>query len=188
MSESEDGDNDRVDPDDFHSVNGHAIRGDGSPRDVDFSKVEIKDLGGSIQSIAADAKSSIQRAARESMTTGMPVGVRLTDVIATKNMLSSKNSIAQQGAIGRFGVNIDGELSVDKDGNITLIGRVTGISDKQDCVFDQNRNAIGAMLTEIGRIYQKVEGGKDYDIKFGGNQIIRVDISTQALPLDYFGD
>ena len=178
--EPKDGEPERIDPKNPDAVNGHAISGDGSPRVADFAEVELNDLGASLQKIAVDKNSPLHLAIEKSRITGKPVDIEMTEVKAAKNMLNSKTSLNQQGAIGRFSVSIKGKVSVDSSGVAHFDGTVTGEVDRQDYPLDVSRNPVATALTGIGRLRQAWNGGKDYDIQFSGSQSISVTFEVGA--------
>lgn len=162
----------QVRPDDYGAINNHARYGNGSPREVDFARVDLSDLGGSLQTLAGTAGTTLNARIQEARTSGKPVSIRMTDIIAGGG-IGGRTSTAQQGGIGRFSVTMDGTVRATQDGRWTMDARVTGEPDRQDYP-SSNRNPVGEALTAYGRFRQWMGGGQDYDIFFRGSQNINI--------------
>lgn len=162
-----------IEPDAFVQINGHAISGDGSPRESDFRRVDLRDLGSSLQNLASDPGSGLGTAIEEARQTGSPVDVNLTEVRAGGGF-DGRTTVSQKGGIGRFSVTVTGQVSIDSDGNWELNASVTGELDRQDYPADPNRTGLASDLTAWGAEQQQQNGGQDFDITFYGSQEINV--------------
>jgi uncharacterized protein RhaS with RHS repeats len=159
-----------VRPDDARAINGHAVRGDGSPRQSDFRAVDISDLGGSIQTMANDRGSQLHSAIARAARTGRAVEVNITDIGG--GGFGGATSQAQKGGIGRFSVDVAGQVRVNGRGGWVLTGTVTGRPDRQDYPNDARRGAIANGATNALGTMQGILGGQDYDLTFFGSQTI----------------
>ncbi len=167
-----------IDPQDPVAINDHAMTGNGSDRYADFSQVSLADLGGSIQKLAADPKSSLGLAISAASSTGEIQFVNITGLKAGGGTLGV-TPIGQQGGIGRFSVNIQASVIANSQG-WQLQGIVRGETDRQDYPAS-DRNPVGEGLTALGRGLQSLGGGQDYDIHFVGSQAIDV-VGPEAPP------
>jgi RHS repeat-associated protein len=158
-------------PNDVVGINGHAVAGDGTPREVDFTKVNLGDLGNSLQTLAGQQGSNLNTAINEAADSGETQEITITGVRAGGGQ--GGNTGAQIGGIGRFAVNISG-LIVSSGNTWTMAAQVTGIPDRQDYPHDERRGAIaGAVNDLLGTLQQKV-GGHDFNVTFFGSQSIRI--------------
>ncbi len=162
-----------IDPAAAGVINAHAIMGDGSPREADFRQVNLADLGGSLQTLAADPSSALGGAIDAARQTGAPVDVNMTEVNAGGGF-DGNTGTYQKGGIGRFSVTVTGQVSIDSDGNWNLDASVTGELDRQDYPADPNRTGLASELTAWAADQQQQHGGQDYDITFFGSQEINV--------------
>ena len=162
-----------VDPQSPSEVNGHAMAGNGTNRQADFAKVDLADLGASIQNLASDPNSSLAAAINSAATSGNPEAINVTGLKAGGSM-SGDTPLGQKGAIGRFSVALSGTITSDSSGNWTMNATVIGEPDKQDYPYDANRGGVGNALTGFGKGVQKVFGGQNYTINFVGSQSIIV--------------
>jgi RHS repeat-associated protein len=121
----------QIRPSDFRGINGHAITGDGTPRQVDFRTVDLSDLGGSIQNLAGEKGSSLANAIKQAAVSGRSVPITISG-LNSGGGIGGNTSIAQQGGIGRFAVDVSGQVRVNANGGWVLRGTVTGIVDRQD--------------------------------------------------------
>jgi RHS repeat-associated protein len=167
-----------IDPQDAFEINKHAMAGDGSDRFADFSQVSLADLGGSLQALAADPKSSLGLAIAAAASTGEVQFVNITQLIAGGGTLGG-TPIGQQGGIGRFSVSLQGSVTANSQG-WQLQAIVRGETDTQDYPAS-DRNLVGEALTSLGRGLQNLGGGGDFDIHFLGTQYIDV-IGPEAPP------
>jgi RHS repeat-associated protein len=160
-----------IDPQSPSAVNAHAMGGDGTARYADFSKVSIADLSGSLHKLAGQKGSQLANKIDEAVKTGEAQSVHLTGVNAGGG-IGGSTPIGQQGAIGRFAVDVNGTVIFNsKTGMATLTATVTGRPDVQDYPAS-NRNVVGEGLTAFGRSAQSLGGGANYTIYFRGDQQI----------------
>jgi RHS repeat-associated protein len=157
-------------PNDFDGINDHAQAGDGSPRQIDFRTVDLSDLGASIQTLSKEPDSSLRNAILTAASSGMAVPLSITGLNAGGGTFGD-TSVAQQGGIGRFQVNIAGQVSINDNGAWVFKGTVTGVDDLQD-YQPGDRNFIGEALTAYGRVKQKLLKGADFTTSFYGSQSI----------------
>ena len=162
-----------IDPVSPLEVNGHAMAGDGTDREADFSKVHLNDLGASIQKFAKNPKGSLNKAIDQAGESGKPVDISISGLRAGGGF-EGDTPISQKGAIGRFAVNVEGKVTTDKDGIWNLTATVRGKTDEQDYPKDSSRPPIASALTSFGAWVQKKLGGDNYDISFKGSQDIQV--------------
>lgn len=161
-----------VAPDSISGVNGHAIAGDGSPRGVDFTNVDLSDLGASVQTLATQ-DGQLRDAISRALASGKPQEVHLTGVRAGGGF-EGRTSPGQKAGIGRFSVQIDGTVRPNGDGQWFLEGRVRGEVDRQDYPTDSRRTGIGPAGNALGDNLQRAFGGRNYDIRFYGSQKILI--------------
>lgn len=161
-----------VAPNSVSGVNGHAIFGDGSPRAVDFTKVDLSDLGSSLQTLAGQ-EGQLHDAISTAMASGEPQGVHLTGVRAGGGF-EGQTSLGQKAGIGRFSVQIDGTVRPNGNGQWFLDGRVRGEVDRQDYPSDSRRTGIGPAGNTLGDNLQRAFGGQNYDAIFYGSQRILI--------------
>ena len=159
-------------PDDMWEINRHALFGDGSPRQVDFRKVDLSDLGPGIQKIAADSKSRLYAAIGEAIQTGKPVPLSMTGVNAGGGQ-GGKTGF-QVGGIGRFSVVTNGEVIPTGNRGWTYRAAVTGEPDDQDYPRDTRRGSIAGPVNDAFGKVQSWVGGEPYRITFFGDQKIEV--------------
>ena len=146
--------------------------GDGSPREVDFTKVNLADLPGSIRKFALQGGNRLSAAIDRAQATGKPQSVRLDGVRAGGGQGGATG--AQVGGIGRFSISLDGIVTSGKGGAWTLSAKVVGESDKQDYPRDDRRGNIAGPVNNAFRRIQEATGGSDYPITFFGAQNITV--------------
>lgn len=161
-----------VAPNSVIGVNGHAIFGDGTARAADFTKVDLSDLGGSLQKLATQP-GQLNNAIVNALASGDPQYVNLTKVIAGGGF-DGLTSLSQQAGIGRFSVQISGTVLPDMDGQWSMIGSVTGEEDLQDCPPDARRTGIGPAGNALGANLQRLFGGEKYSLYFYGTQNIEI--------------
>jgi hypothetical protein len=163
-----------VAPDDWEAINGHAMFDDGTSRYVDFSTVDLSDLGGSILKLSqsSDPEDTLAPAIEQSMKTGEAVDINITGLSAGGKILSSRTPLTQQGGIGRFSVDISGNVIANQNGDWELHGSVTGQANLQAYATDLKRGPVGTALNYVGRGVQIIGGGNDYTIYFRGSQTI----------------
>ena len=160
-------------PDDIPGINGHAIFGDGSPREVDFTRVSLNDLGGNLQRFAGQAGTTLNSAIAQARETGEPVQVNIRNISAGGGQ-GGRTGHGQIGGIGRFAVNVSG--TVTADGNSwSMSATVTGVPDTQDYPHDDRRGNIAGPVNDAFGRAQKSAGGKNYTVTFYGAQNIRID-------------
>ncbi len=163
------------------AVNGHAISGNGSTRHADFTKVDISEVGGSLRKYARQEGSPLNTAIRTAIETGETQGLSISSLNAGGGIGGTTN-VAQQGAIGRFAVDLNVSITADSHGAYTIRALVSGVTDRQDYP-PSDRNILGEGLTTLGREVQEAAGGRDYDIVFYGEQEIeqkgRLDTSAR---------
>ena len=158
-------------PNDVAGINGHAIAGDGTPREVDFTEVNLGDLGNSLQTLAGQQGSGLNTAINDAANTGETQVITITGVRAGGGQ--GGNTGAQVGGIGRFAVNISG-LVMSNGNTWTMAAQVTGVPDRQDYPHDESRGAIAGAVNDLfGTLQQKV-GGHDFNITFFGSKSIRI--------------
>lgn len=163
----------KINPGSLAEVNGHAIGGDGSKRNADFTRVKITDLGKSLQKIAVQSGSTLNKAIAESAIKGGPVSVKMTGVKAGGGF-DGKTPLSQKGAIGRFSVSVSGVVSAGSNGGFNMNASVRGETDIQDYPADSARTGTASGLTEFGGAAQSFFGGQDYNIDFFGAQEINM--------------
>lgn len=166
-------------PDDVRGINGHVMRGDGSPREIDFRQVSLSDLGGSLHKYSRQPGSPLSNAISKAANTGQAVPIQIKEIKAGKTVLKSKAPLGQQLGIGRFGVNIDGKVRVD-GGEWSLEGKAIGMPDRQDYPYDPDRSIVASAGTGALGAMQKLLGGKDYWANFIGAQDIKVTGNRRA--------
>jgi hypothetical protein len=162
-----------LNPSDAAAINSHAIAGDGSSRQADFRNVSLADLGKSLQKLAGQKGSALSNAiAAANGDKSKLAGIHMTGVKAGGGF--DGNTGDQKGGIGRFSVQIDGTVSIDKNGGWHMQALVTGEIDRQDYPADSGRTGMASAGTWAFRQLQAIDGGKDYDMSFHGGQIIDV--------------
>jgi RHS repeat-associated protein len=158
-----------VSPSDMAAINNHALAGNGSPREVDFTTVNLGDLGGSLQTYAAQDGSPLNSAIAAAGESGSPQPVNITNISAGGGQ--GGNTGFQVGGIGRFAVNVRG--TVVSDGKSwTMRGTVTGVRDVQDYPHDSRRGAIAGAVNDVFGGLQRLRGGRPYAITFFGSKQI----------------
>ncbi len=105
------------------AVNVHAVAGDGSARQADFTKVDLSDLGGRLQKLSGQ-DGPFKGAIANAKASGEGVAVNLTGVDAGGGF-EGRTPTDQQRALGRFNVNIEGRVSVDSKDHWRMTGTVT---------------------------------------------------------------
>lgn len=158
-----------IDPGNMIAVNRHAVYGNGSLREVDFRKVNLGDLGGSLQRFAAESGSGLNAAIRRARETGEPQAVSITALDAGGG--EGGNTGSQVGGIGRFAVDVRGTVTVD-GGQWTLTATVTGVAEEQDYPPDGRRGRIAGRVNDALGREQRRAGGHDYWVRFYGAQRI----------------
>lgn len=163
-----------VAPNDVIRINGKAItNSSGAPSESDFTKVDLSDLGNTLQTLADDPTSQLGQAriaANAPNATG-PVPVNMTEVVAGGQFFG-KTPFSQQAGIGRFSVNVEGVVYGNGNGGWTLHGTVRGELDEQDYPVDFRRNPAATIATGVGAGLQAGLGGSNYPITFFGRQRI----------------
>lgn len=163
-------------PDDVEGINGHAISGDGSPRESNFTDVDLSDLGGSLQTLAGTKGSALNTAINEAAANGGSVPVSMDEVIASRGF-RGKTSTEQKRGIGRFSVAVNGSViaQTGKEGtSFNFVGAASGELDSQDYGADSSRSLFARGATTYGRTRQRISGGQDYNITFFNHQTIDV--------------
>jgi len=163
-------------PDDVKGINGHAISGDGSPRESNFTDVDLSDLGGSLQKLAGTQGSALNDAIGQAAESGGSVPISLDGVIASKGFRGN-TSTGQKRGIGRFSVDVNGSVIAQTgEGGISfnIVGAVSGELDRQDYPADSSRSPFARAATTYGRTRQRISGGQDYNITFFNHQTIDV--------------
>jgi RHS repeat-associated protein len=153
------------------TVNGHALAGNGSNRTADFSKVKLNDLGKSLQKIAKTEGSGLNKAISD-VKAGGSSSVDMRGVKAGGG--GNGDTGIQKLGIGRFSVEIKGNVTSNEDGSWSMSATVTGESDKQDYPSDSNRTDSLSELTSMGASAQRAMSGQDYMINFSGSQTINI--------------
>lgn len=160
-----------IQPDALWGVNAHAVAGDGTPRAVDFAKVNISDIGPALQQLALEKGSSLYNAIKAAQQTGQPQHFKTTDII--NGSAFGHTSFQTQGGVGRIPITVEGSVAIDSKGLWNLKGTAVGPrGDMQDYPDDARRglfangvnNALGGM--------QGVFGGSNYNVLFFGSQNI----------------
>jgi len=153
------------------AINGHAVVGDGSPREADFRDVSLDDLGGSLRKEALIKGSPFGLAIAQAARTGAPVPVAISDIVGGRTVFRSGAPFAQQVGIGRFSTDVFGKVEVDGE-NWRLQADVTGRPDEQDYPPDPRRSAAAEWGTRTLGDFQQQLGGQNYGITFFGKQRI----------------
>jgi RHS repeat-associated protein len=156
-------------PNNTAGVNGHAISGDGSPREGQFGDYRLDDLGGALRTEAQNPSSSLAGAIASATETGRPTAFTTQVGVGA---LDGKAPLAQQLGVGRIEVVVSGTLQSTQNG-VTFSATVRGITDSQDYQSDSTRNPAGSALTAAGAALQKADGGSDYKYYFRGSQSIK---------------
>lgn len=159
-------------PNDPVGINMHAITGDGSSREADFTEVNLGDLGGSLQTFASQDGTSLNEAIAEAAATGKVQEISISDISAGGGQ-SGKTGLDQIGGIGRFAVDVTG--LVMSDGKTwTMAASVTGVPDVQDYPHDSRRGSIAGPVNDAFGRLQSMKGGHNFIIRFFGSQSIRI--------------
>lgn len=153
------------------TVNALAIGGYGTPRGADFTKVDLSDLGRSIQNCASD-NGKLQAAIERANESGVGQYIYINNLRAGGGLDGSTPWMQKLG-MGRFSVDVAGMVRTDRRGNWTFDARVTGEEDKQDYPYDATRTLIDTIITGIGAGAQFLHGGEDYTIYYFGTYKIR---------------
>lgn len=160
-------------PNDVVGINGHAISGDGSPREVDFTKVRLGDLPASVRKEAARPNSRLHGAVAAALATGQPQPIEMRGVGAGGGEYG-KTGLGQIGGIGRFKVDTRGVVRPGRDGAWTLDTDVVGRPNTQDYVHDPRRGVIAGLVNDALRPIQDKMHGNRYTIDFFGSHHMAV--------------
>lgn len=164
-------------PDDIIGIDRHAIFGDRSAREVDFTKVSLGDPGGSLQRFAAQDGTSLNSAIAQARESGEPVHINIRNIRAGGGQ-GGRTGNGQIGGIGRFAVNVSGTVTADGT-SWSMSATVTGVPDRQDYPPDDRRGSIAGPVNDVFGAAQRAAGGQDYTITFTGSQRIRIDGGCQ---------
>jgi RHS repeat-associated protein len=163
----------QIDPGNPAPVNGHAMFGDGSDRTADFTKVELTDVGKSLQHLASQKGSGLEKAIEKAAKSGDPVAIIITHLNAGGGY-NGNTSFLQKNAVGRFDVTVEGSVTADSKGNWHMSAVVTGEDNRQAYGYDKNRTPLATVVTAIGQAIQDVGRGKNYNMSFSGYQTIDI--------------